>query len=312
MSETRWTLFAGSAHPQLAAAVARELKVRLGACAVARFPDGEVSIRLDESVRAHAVVLLQPTGPPVNDNLVELLAFVDACRRAAARHIIAIIPYFGYARSDRRRARREPIGASMVAAALEAAGVQQVVALDIHSPAIEGFFRVPFDNLTALPLLASALAPHTSAETVVVAPDLGRARAAAELATLLKCSVAVVHKRRLTGATVEALQLVGEVRDRACVILDDMISTGATVLASVDALERAGARSGIVVAATHGVFSERALQRLAEAGIACAYVTDSLPPPVAPPLRVEVLSTAALLATSIGRILNGESLADLT
>jgi ribose-phosphate pyrophosphokinase len=305
-------LLAGSAHPQLAAAVARELQVPLGACQVARFPDGEVSIQIEQSVRAHTVLVLQPTGPPVNDNFVELLAFVDACRRAAAGHVIAIVPYFGYARSDRRRARREPIGASMVAAALEAAGLQQVVTVDIHSPAIEGFFRVPFDNLNALPILAQALAPHATPESVVVAPDLGRARAAAELAGLLGCSVAVVHKRRTSGASVEALQLAGAVEDRPCLLLDDMISTGGTVVACVQALERAGARSSGIVAATHGVFSDGALQRLADAGITRVYVTDSLPPAAAPPLRLDVLSCAPLLAKAIERILNGASLADLT
>jgi ribose-phosphate pyrophosphokinase len=307
-----WTLFAGSAHPALAGAVAAELDVPLGACQIARFPDGEVSVRIDQSVRGRTVVLLQPTGPPVNDNLVELLAFADACRRAAAHHLIALVPYFGYARSDRRRARREPITASVVASALEAAGVQHIVTIDLHSPAIEGFFRIPLENLAAVPVMARALASHITPETVVVAPDLGRAATAAQFGTALHCPVAVVHKRRTDARAVEALQLVGDVRDRSCIIIDDMISTGATIIACLAALQSAGARAGAVVAATHGVFSEGSLPALREAGVQQLYVTDSLPPRNDSGVRVDRVGIAQVLAAALRRILTGESLIDLT
>src|SRR5688572_7106388 len=191
-----FTIFAGTANPHLAALIARELDVRLGASVVERFPDGEISVRLDEPVRGREVFIVQPTGPPVNEHLVELLAFADACRRASAERITAVVPYFGYARADKRHGRREPITASMVADLLQAVGVDHVVTVDVHAPQLEGFFRIPVDNLTAVPTLCDALRKHLPEKIVVVSPDAGRVSMASEYAHRLGTSVVVLHKRR--------------------------------------------------------------------------------------------------------------------
>ena len=168
-----FTIFAGRANVALATSVAVEMGARLGACSVERFPDGELSVRLDEPVRGREVLIIQPTSPPVNDHLIELLAFADACRRASASHITAVMPYFGYARADKRHGRREPITASMVAALMQAVGVNHVVTIDLHAPQIEGFFHIPVDSLTAAPVMVEALRPGLPPETVVVSPDAG-------------------------------------------------------------------------------------------------------------------------------------------
>src|ERR671932_304240 len=220
------TIFAGTANPDLARAVARELGVRLGACAVERFPDGEVSVRLEESVRGREVFVVQPTSPPVNDHLVELLAFADACRRASAARTTAIVPYFGYARSDKRDGRRVAVAASMVADLLQSVGVGHVVTVDVHTPQLEGFFRVPFDSLTAVPILADAVREHLPEGAAVVSPDAGRVSMATEFAQRLGAQVVVLHKRRESGSRTRVTHVVGDVRDRACLVIDDMISTG--------------------------------------------------------------------------------------
>src|SRR5436853_1588176 len=193
------TIFAGTANPDLAHSIARELGVSLGACAIERFPDGETSVRLDEPVRGREVFIVQPTQPPVNDHLVELLAFSDSCRRASASRITAIVPYFGYARSDKRNRARVPVMASMVADLMQTVGIKHVVTVDVHTPQLEGFFRIPFDSLTAVPALATALRERLPEGTVVVSPDAGRMRMATEFAHQLKTSVVVLHKRRENG-----------------------------------------------------------------------------------------------------------------
>lgn len=306
------TLFAGSANRPLAESVAGLLGVALGACAVERFPDGEVSVRLEESVRGREVFVLQPTSPPVNDHLVELLAFADACRRAAAERLVAVIPYFGYARADRRKGRRVAVAARMVADLLQAVGVGHVVTLDVHTAQAEGFFSVPVDNLSAVPSLCDALRGRMPADAVVVSPDLGAVGRATEVAARLGLGTAVVHKRRVDGAEVETMGVIGDVRGRSCLVVDDMISTGGTIVACVRALEAAGALPGCAVAATHGVFSGDALRRLGEAGAREVVVTDSIRPPEggAPPW-LRVVSVAPLLADAIRRLSRDESLHDL-
>jgi ribose-phosphate pyrophosphokinase len=303
-------LFGGSAAMELAPRVADRLEWRLGACSVRRFPDGEVSVRLEESVRGREVFFLQPTSPPVNDNLMELLAFTDACRRSAASRVTAIAPYFGYARADRRGGRRDPITASLVADLVEAAGVDHLVAVDLHSAALEGFFRIPVDNLSALPVLAEALKQRVTRETVVVSPDLGRLEAAIELGRRLGSPAGAVHKKRLSGTEVQTLAVIGDVRDRSCVILDDMISTGGTIAAATEALAAAGARRDWIVAASHGVFSPGARAVLGAAGVRDVLVTDSIPPQPDWP-AVERVSIAPLLAEALRRIVADESLRDL-
>ena len=307
-----FTLFTGTANPALATAIALELGVRLGGCDVARFPDGEVAVQLLEPVRRKEVFIVQPTAPPVDEHLVELLAIVDACRRAAAARITAIVPYFGYARMDKRRGSREPITASLVATLLQAAGIDHVITVDLHAPQIEGFFHIPVDSLSAVPALAAALREHVpSNHAVVVSPDAGRVRMASEYAHALGLQVAVLHKQRESGSATRVTHLVGEVRDRSCLIIDDMISTGGTIAEAVTTLLEAGARPDITIAATHGLLLESVRDRLGHPAIRAVFVTDSI---AIPPMRwpqLQIVSIAPLLAQAIRRFVIDGTIDDL-
>lgn len=307
-------VLAGSANPPLAQGVERALAIQLAACTTERFPDGEVMVRIDESVRGLEVVLLQPTSPPVNDHLIELLAMADACRRAAAARIVAVIPYFGYARSDRRDGRRMPIMGSLLADLMERAGINHVITLDLHTPAVEGFFRVPVDNLTAVPVLADALRPRVPANAVIVSPDVGATRLANRYATLLGLPVAICHKHRASGTEVSVTRIIGDVSGRPCVIVDDMITTGGTVAECLRALRQAGATANAIVVATHAVLVPGAPSKLAAAGVQELIVTDSIalgPAADLSTLRTAVVSVAPLIATAIRRLLAGGSLREL-
>jgi ribose-phosphate pyrophosphokinase len=310
------TLIAGSASHSIASLVEHDLGRRFAAATIERFPDGEVSVRLEEPVRGEEVILLAATAPPVNDHLVELLALADACRRADAARIVAIVPYFGYARSDRRDGRRTPIMASLVAELAQRAGIDHVVTVDVHTPALEGFFRIPVDNLTAIPALAGALAERLADATVnavIVAPDLGAVRLANRYATRLGLPVAVCHKRRIDGAVVSVNQITGDVAGRRCIIIDDMISTGGTIVESVRALNEAGALPGHIVSATHAVLVPGALEKMGDAGVRDLLVTDSIEPRSDSTARLvpTIVSIAPLLATAIRRLVDGGSLREL-
>jgi ribose-phosphate pyrophosphokinase len=303
-------LFSGTANPPLAAAVASALGVAVGRCASTRFPDGEVDLRLEESVRGRDVFLVQPTGPPVNENLVELFAFADACRRAAAARVTAVVPYFGYARSDKRHGRRSPITASLIAQLMQTAGIDQVLTLDLHSTQIEGFFGIPVDDLTAVPLLAHALRDRLPDEVLVVSPDTGRVAMAADYAHRLGTSVIVLHKRRTSGTETHVTRVIGDVQDRSCLIIDDMISTGGTIAQAVEALLAAGARPDFTVAASHGLFVCNATMALSHKAIREVVVTDSVAVDRSWP-RVRVVSIAPLLAAAIQNVLTDGSLGNL-
>jgi ribose-phosphate pyrophosphokinase len=304
-------IFAGTANPELAANVARELGVRLGACAVERFPDGETSVRLDEPVRGREVFVVQPTSPPVNEHLFELLAFADACRRASAERVTAVVPYFGYARADKRNGRREAITASMVADLMQAVGIGHVVTVDVHTPQTEGFFRVPVDNLSAVGVLADALRERLPAGAVVVSPDAGRVKMATEFAVRLSTPVVVLHKRRESGTETRVTHVVGDVRDRPCLVVDDMISTGGTIVESVKALLEAGARPEMTVASTHGLLLDGAREKLTRAGVREVFVTDTVPATEKGWPQLRVISVAPLVAAAIRRFLSDGSLGDL-
>lgn len=305
-----FVLFSGTANPELAASAAAAAGVRLGAAQVDRFPDGEVSVRLLESVRGQEVCIMQPTAPPVNDHLVELLAFADACRRSSAARVTAIVPYFGYSRSDKRHGRREPITASLVAALLQTAGVQHVLTLDLHTTQIEGFFHIPVDTLSAVPALCEALLDRVPPDAVVVSPDAGRVQLATRYAERLGLSLAVLHKRRESGATTRVTHLVGEVEGRACVLVDDMISTGGTLVESIQALREAGA-SDFLVAATHGLLLAGAEERLLAAGAREVLVTDTIAVAPRDDDRLRVVSIAPVLAAALHQIAAGGSLRGL-
>jgi ribose-phosphate pyrophosphokinase len=306
-----FAIFAGSATPELATAISRHLGVRVGACAIERFPDGETWIGLDEPVRGRDVFIVQSTSPPVNESLVELLAFADACRRASAARITAIIPYFGYARQDKRHGRREPITASMVALVLQAVGINHVVTVDLHTPQIEGFFQIPVDSLTAVPTLLNALSSRLPEGVVVVSPDAGRVKMATEYAQKLGASVAVLHKRRESATETKVTHLVGDVRGRPCLIIDDMISTGGTIAESIEALIKAGARPEITIAVTHGVFVEGSRDKLSHKAVREVLITDTVSVAAHGWEQLKVVSVAPLLASAIRRFSADGSIRDL-
>lgn len=282
---------------RLASAVADHLGVRVTCSTTEKFPDGELRPRVGQ-VRGGDVYLIAPTGPPVNERLVELLLLLDACRRAGADRVTAVIPYFGYARQDRRDATGEALGARTVLDALAAAGAQRLVVVDPHTPALEAMSTVAVETLTARPILAEALVGLPE-HTVVVAPDLGAVKPAERIAERLGHPVAVVRKIRVSGSSVRALELVGDVQDRTALILDDMISTGATVEAAARLLTSKGARPEITVAATHGPLVAGTTARLRSAGVRRLLITDSTPPADDLPPWTEVHSISALLADAI-------------
>ncbi|HTR20366.1 MAG TPA: ribose-phosphate diphosphokinase [Gemmatimonadales bacterium] len=304
-----FTLIAGSANPRLAAAVSAAAGAPLGRAAIHRFPDGELHVALGDSVRGQDVYLLQPTAPPVESHAFELLLLADAARRAGAARITGVVPYLGYARQDRRAGGREALGARIMADLL-GTGLDRVVAVDLHMPALEGFFSIPIEHLTAVTALAERIGAST-ANGVVVAPDLGAARLADRYARALDLPVAMVLKTRLDGAEVVARGVTGEVRGRAPLIVDDMISTGATVIAAAEAVIEAGASPEVTVVATHALLVGDAVPRLERLGLRRLMVTDSVQIPAHRSLPLEVVSIAPLLGEVINRLHRDRSLADV-
>ncbi len=304
-------LFGGTASTRLATQIAGLLEQPLGRSFVEHFPDWEMNVRLDEPVRGRDVFIIQSTCPPVTENLFELLAFADACRRSSARSVTAVIPYFGYARSDKRHGRREPIMASMVAELMQAVGISHVLTLDLHAAQIEGFFHIPVDSLSAVPTLVAAVKSELPEDTVVVSPDEGRVKTAAEFARCLRRRVAVLHKHRQSGTATSVVNVVGDVQGQTCLIIDDIISTGATIAQSVNALVRAGARPEIFVAATHGVLANGSRDRLNDPAIRKIFVSDSVPVHHANWPALHIVSFAPLFAAAVRRLHDNESLGTL-
>lgn len=299
-------IVAGSAHQVLAQTVAAALGSEPVAGELERFPDGELRPVVGD-VRGADVYVVQPTGPAVHEHLFELLLLLDACRRGGAQRRTAVVPYFGYARQDRRTRAGHAVGARVVLDTL-AEATDRLVVVDPHTAALEAMSAIPAEMLTAVPALAAALAEQTSGTAVVVSPDLGAVKLAEHYAGLLHLPVAVVRKTRLSGASVQAEELVGDVADRPTVIVDDMISTGATIEAAVRVLLKNGATTDITVAATHGLLVGAARDRLARLPISRLIVTDTLPIEPAPALPLQVCSVAPLLADAISRLHHNEAL----
>jgi ribose-phosphate pyrophosphokinase len=303
-------LFSGGANPALASAVAEHLERPLARGSVSQFPDGETRISLEESVRGADCFVIQSTCAPVNHNLMELLVLIDALKRASAWRVNAVIPYFGYARQDKKVQAREPITAKLVANLLEKAGADRVITIDLHAGQIQGFFDVPVDHLTALDILGQHLRTTGTAGSVVVSPDVGRATEARRLANLLSLPLAMLYKRRTSPTDTEVTHVIGDVAGLRPIMIDDMISTAGTMRRGIDALLRLGAAPDVRVAATHAVFTPPALERLSHPAISRVYVTDTIPFH-GEHERVEVLSVAPLLAKAIHNVHHNDSVSSL-
>jgi ribose-phosphate pyrophosphokinase len=297
----RLQLFTGNAHPALAEAIARELEVPLGNALVGEFKNGETRVKLDENVRGSDVFVIQPTCHPVNQHLMELLLMIDALRRASAARITAVIPYYGYAKQEKKTTGREPISAKLVANLITTAGANRVVAIDLHAPAIEGFFDIPVDHLRAIPMLARHVRRELADSVVVVSPDAGGVGRAQDFRVRVGGSLAIIAKQHPTPDATETLEMVGDVEGRLAIIVDDMISTGGTLVEAANLLSERGAAT-IHVAAVHGIFAGDALNQLNRSAIDRFFVTDTLPLPAAGADRVEVITVAPLLAEAIMRI----------
>ena len=303
-------LFCGGATPALAEAVAEHLGQPLARCHVSQFPDGESRVKIEESVRGADCYVIQSTCHPVNHNIMELLVFADALKRASAGRVNAVIPYFGYARQDKKVQPREPITAKLVSNLLETAGVDRVITIDLHAGQIQGFFDVPLDHLTALDILAGHLETTNLEGCVVVSPDVGRATEARRLANYLSLPLAMLYKRRDSPTDTQVTHVIGEVKGMRPIMVDDMISTAGTMARGIDALLRLGALPDVTVVATHAVFTPPALERLSHEAIKNIYVTDTIPFAGAHD-RVEVLSVASLLAKAIRNIHDNSSVSSL-
>ena len=298
-------VFTGNSNPQLAEEICQYLHLPVSEAAVRRFSDGEIFVEVRENVRGADVFVVQSTSPPVNDHLMELLIMVDAFRRASARRITAVIPYYGYARQDRKARGREPISAKLVANLITTAGADRVLTLDLHTDQIQGFFDIPVDHLTARGIIAEHFRRlgFTGESTIVVAPDVGGVNQARLLADHLDASLGIVAKRRPKPGEAQILEVIGDFRGRRAIVYDDMIDTGGTVIQAAEALLERGAEE-VHCAVTHAVLSENALERLANSPFASIVVTDTIPlPPDQPvPEKLTVLTVAPLLADAIKRI----------
>jgi ribose-phosphate pyrophosphokinase len=303
-------LLAGNASASLAAAMATILGVPLLGRVLERFPDGEIHVRLHEELRDADTYVVQSTGPPPQEHLTELLLLADAAHRAGAARITAVVPYLAYARQDRRTALGDPVGLRVVADLLRASHVDRLVVVDPHTPALESIVSVPVETISAVPVLAEALRQHVDAAAVLVAPDLGAAKVVDRYADLLDLEVAIVRKTRVSGEEVTAGAVVGDVEGRRPIIVDDMISTGGTIVSAAGALRRAGALGPIVVAATHGLLVGPAPGRLRELPLHVLLTTDSVAVP-ATDLPIEIVGLADRLAEVVRRLHQGHPLDEL-
>lgn len=304
-------IFTGNANPSLAQAIADELGVSVGEAVVGRFRDGEIHLRIHETVRGVEVFVVQPTSSPVDQNLMELLVMIDALKRASAKEVAAVIPYYGYARQDRKTQSRDPIAAKLVANLIQAAGADRVLTMDLHAGQIQGFFDIPVDNLKALPILAKYFADKRLPNPVVVAPDVGGVARARELAERLNCGLAIVDKRRPEPNVSEVMHVIGNVAGKTAILVDDIIDTGGTIVHAAEALLAQGALN-VYACASHPVFSPPAVKRLAESPIVEVIVTNSIPlPPERRHEKIRILSVAPLFAQAIRRIFTEQSVSVL-
>jgi ribose-phosphate pyrophosphokinase len=306
-------LFSGNANPALAAAIGQYLETPIGKCKVTRFSDGESFVEIGENVRGVDAFVVQPTSSPTNDNVMELLIMADALRRASAGSITAVIPYYGYGRQDRKVAPRTPITSKLVADLIQTSGVDRVVSVDLHAGQIQGFFNIPFDHLYAMPVfLEDYLKRHFDSSSVFVSPDAGGVERTRAYSKRLGASLAIIDKRRERANVSEVVHLIGEVRNKDCIIIDDIIDTAGTLTGAARALADKGAKR-VVACATHGVLSGPAVQRIAASPLDEVTVSDSIPlsPEAKACPKIKQLSIARLLGEAIKRIHSSDSVSSL-
>src|SRR5882672_8707404 len=306
------TIFSGNANRELASAICRYVETPLGNAEVTRFSDGEIYVEIGENVRGVNCFVVQPTCSPVNDNLMELLVMIDALKRASAGSIIAVVPYFGYARQDRKSKPRTPISARLVADLLTAAGVNRVLSIDLHAGQIQGFFNIPVDHLYGMPVLMDYMRSRFTHEAVIVSPDAGGVERARAYSKRLGTSLAIIDKRRPAPNVSEVVNIIGDVKGKDAIIVDDMIDTAGTVCAAAQAIKEQGARA-VFACATHGVLSHPAIERITASPIELLIITDTIPPrpEVRACAKIEVYSVAKMVGEAVKRIHHGDSISSL-
>ncbi|MDA0665144.1 MAG: ribose-phosphate pyrophosphokinase [Proteobacteria bacterium] len=306
-------LFTGNANPRLAADVARHLSIPLGRSSIGRFSDGEATVEILEHVRGRDVFILQPTCSPANDHLMEVMLMADALRRASASRITAAIPYFGYARQDRRvRSARVPISAKVIANMLQSVGVDRLLTMDLHSDQIQGFFDIPVDNIYAAPIILADVWKHDYPNPMVVSPDVGGVVRARAFAKELDTDLAIIDKRRPKANVSEVMNIIGDVSGRTCLIMDDMVDTAGTLTRAADALKAEGALK-VIAFCTHPVLSGGAVKRISESALDELVVTDTIPlgPEAAQCGRIRAITCAGLMAETMIRIAKSDSVSSL-
>ncbi len=304
-------VFSGNANAKLGNDICKNLNIPLGKSFVSRFSDGEIRVKIEENVRGKDVFLIQPTSPPTNDNLMELLIMIDAFKRASARRITAVVPYYGYARQDRKDQPRVPITAKLVADLITSAGASRILTMDLHAEQIQGFFNIPVDNLYAVNIFVSYFSKLGIKNLCVVTPDVGGVKMARAYAKRLKAELAIVDKRRVNDKEAEVMHIIGEVKDKNIVIVDDIVSTAGTLVEAVEALKNRGARD-IYASISHPVLAEPAIERINNSRLKQLLVTDTIAIDKEKKYdRINVLSVAGLLAEAIQRIHKEESVSAL-
>lgn len=305
-------LLTGRVHPELATEVAQRLDIPLSKAKLGNFANGEISCQLDESVRGGNVYVIQSHGGSVNDAIIEQMLLIDAAKRASAHTITAVCPFLGYMRQDRKASGREPVAARLIVDMLANAGADRIMSVDLHSGQTQGFFNGPFDHLIAMPILCAYIKKNLKKDLVIVSPDAGRVKSAERYASILGCNIAIIHKQRshVKHNSVEAKYLIGEVKGKTCLIIDDMIDTAGTICAAADLLAEHGAKD-IYGLATHGILSDPAMERIEASAFKKVIVTNTLPVSHDPHDKVEVLSIAPLVADAISASFAGQSVSAL-
>ena len=310
--ESKFRIFTGNANPDLAREIASYLGTTVGDCVVNKFNNGEIQVMINESVRGKDIFIVQPTcGPVVNDNVMELLIMADAFRRASAKTVTAVVPYYAYSRQERKSRGREPISAKLMADLMVASGITRIVTVDLHAPSIQGFTNIPFDHMPGGHLLAEYIKSKNLENVIVVSPDLGGVGRARKFAEDLNCGLAIIDKRRPEPGVAEVMNLIGDVKDKTCVLVDDMIDTAGSLCEGARALMKFGAKE-VYACATHGIMTDPAVSRIAQSMITEVVITNTIPlAPNKKHPKIKVLSIAPILAETMLRIYNQWSVSQL-